>query len=86
MRYSKPAADWFNYHYVSESRELYQSLGGMDPFHVSQRGFDFTDLSPWAKQQMTLVGDAILLTGWMWFWSIQGGHGTNADFAKWETT
>lgn len=82
--YRKSSSDWFNYHFVSESRELYTSQGGMDPFFVSQRGFDFTDLSPWAQQQVMLMGDAIMLTGWMWFWGIQGGMGANAHQALWE--
>lgn len=75
---------WFNQMYYQDSKELYTSEGGMDPFHVSLRGFDYSDLNPWAKIGLKLLGDSVMMVGWMFQWAVMGGTSMNAQFARWE--
>lgn len=77
-------ASWWNYQYRDESRELFESNGGMDPFYVSKRGFDFDDLSPFAQMSLKLIADAFMMTGWMHVWAITGGSSTNSQQSNWE--
>ena len=75
---------WYNWLYGLVHTELYESKGGMDPFFVSKRGFDFTDLSPFAQQTVRLITDAMYMTGWMHNWAISSGVSTNSQQSNWE--